>query len=566
MTLVVLACATKPNDGADVLFIHGTVYTLNWPEPNTDGTPSTAAPYSASGGWHPDAQAVAVRGGEFVFVGSDSAAERWRGPNTRVVDLHGATVGPGLVDAHTHVANLGRSLSRVNLVGVKTEAEAVDKVVELAAKVPKGEWIVGYGWDEGAWANHYPDMRALSERVPDHPVFLQGLHTFASWGNRLAFERAHIDAKTPAPNGGEIRKDASGNPSGILLNNAQALVERIIPAPTPAQLDSQVMAGLDAVAKGGYVAVHEAGADSTLMASFERLARANTLPIRVYAMIAGRDTAYARTWVSRRADTTCATMLCVRSVKAFYDGALGSRGARLLADYSDRPGQRGIAGREYGFDESLMSALMHSGFQVVVHAIGDAANRATLDFFEHEYAANPQAKSLRNRVEHAQVVHPDDIPRFGKLDVIASMQPSHAVEDMPWAEQRVGPERIKGAYAWRTLRRAGARLIFSSDLPGTDYDFFYGLHSAITRRDKSRQPNGGWYPEQRMTPEEAVRGYTTWAAYAGFDERKGGQITPGRRADLTVLDLDPFTAAPDRLLDGHAIMTVAGGRIVAEKR
>jgi predicted amidohydrolase YtcJ len=534
---------------------------MSWPDPAGDGTPAAGAPHDATTGWHADAQAVAIKSGRIVFVGADTGAERWRGPNTRVIDARGATVLPGLVDAHTHVANLGEALSRVNLVGIETEAEAIAKVVERAASVPKGQWIVGYGWDEGAWANRYPDMGALSERVPDHPVYLKGLHSFAGWGNRLAFERAGITATTPAPNGGEIRRDASGKPSGILVNNAVALIERAIPTPTPDELDARVLAGLEAMTQAGYVAVHEAGADSTLMPSFERLSKTNRLPLRVYAMVAARDTAFTRRWVSRGPDTTCAAMLCVRSVKAFYDGALGSRGAKLLADYADRPGHRGIGGRQYGFDEALMSELAKAGFQITIHAIGDAANRAALDFFDRV-----NARGERHRIEHAQILHPDDISRFAALDVVASMQPSHAVEDMAWAEERVGPERIKGGYAWRSLRRAGARLVFNSDLPGTDYDIFYGLHSALTRTDKTRRPAGGWYPDQRVTPEEAVRGFTTWAAYAGFDEREGGTIAVGRRADLTLLDRDPFTVAPDSLLGGRVMATVAGGRVIFERR
>jgi predicted amidohydrolase YtcJ len=258
-------------------------------------------------------------------------------------------------------------------------------------------------------------------------------------------------------------------------------------------------------------------------------------------------------------------MLAVRSVKAYYDGALGSRGARLLEDYSDTPGHRGTSGDEYGFDQRLVARMMKGGFQVGIHAIGDAGNRETLDFIERVAEEDPSTIDLRHRVEHAQIVHPDDFARFAPLGLIASMQPPHAVEDKTWAEERLGPERVLGGYAWRTFLRSGARLVFSSDLAGSDHDIFYGLHAAITRRDKSREPAGGWYPEQSLTPEEAVRAYTSWAAWAAHWEEETGVIEPGRWADLTVMNIDPLVVGetdPGALLDGKILATIVGGRVV----
>jgi predicted amidohydrolase YtcJ len=260
-------------------------------------------------------------------------------------------------------------------------------------------------------------------------------------------------------------------------------------------------------------------------------------------------------------------MLTVRSVKAYYDGSLGSRGARLLADYADQPDHRGVSGGSYGFDQALVADMMQAGFQVGIHAIGDAGNRETLDFIQKVESEQANVRSHRNRIEHAQVVHPDDFARFASLGVIASMEPPHAVEDKPWAEERVGPDRVKGAYAWRTFRQNGVRLIFNSDLTGSDHSIFYGLHSAITRRDKNLEPDGGWYPGQRMTPEEAVRGYSTWAVYASFTEADTGVLAQGRWADITVLDVDPLVAGtgnPDSLLKGSVILTMVGGKIVHE--
>jgi predicted amidohydrolase YtcJ len=279
-------------------------------------------------------------------------------------------------------------------------------------------------------------------------------------------------------------------------------------------------------------------------------------------MLSASDTALVREWLARGPDTTTSPMLVVRGVKAFADGALGSRGARLLEDYADRPGHRGTTGGRYGYDSALVAAMMRRGFQVSIHAIGDAANRETLEFFEAVERSSGGARATRPRIEHAQVVNVGDIPRFAKAGIIASMQPSHAVEDMAWAEARVGPSRIRGAYAWRTLRREGARLVFSSDLPATNYNIFYGLHSALTRQDPAGKPPGGWYPDQAVTIEEGLRAFTSWAAYSEFSERRAGKLAPGMRADLTVMTIDPFTTPAADLMKGGIAMTVAGGRIV----
>jgi len=552
---------------ADLMLVNGKVYTLGWDEPALDGTPAANAPHDAAG-WHPDAEAIAVRGGEIIFVGTTADAEKYQGPSTEVIDLEGATVVPGLVDSHVHIQGLGANLERVNLMGIETEREAVELVRLRAQEIPPGDWVVGWGWDEGAWANRYPTMDILSELVPDHPVFLSGLHGFAAWGNRLAFERAGITAATESPSGGEIVKDRRGNPTGVLINNATQLLESAIPQLTVEQRQNQVVAGLEAMAASGYVAVHEAGAARDLMQAFEALAAQNRLPIRVYAMLRVRDEALCREWLDRGPDMVTEGMLTTRAVKAFYDGALGSRGARLLDDYSDQPGHRGVSGSEYGFDEDLVADMIAAGFQVSVHAIGDAGNRETLDFFERVAAANPNSRQQRHRIAHAQVLDPADVGRFAELQIIASMQPPHAVEDKTWAEDRLGPVRIRFAYAWRTLRESGAQLVFNSDLAGSDHNIFYGLHAAITRRDKELEPAGGWYPAESMTAEEALRGYTSWGAYSAFADDRAGVLAPGRWADITVMDIDPLAVGesnPGELLNGSIMLTVVGGNIVFQK-
>ncbi len=558
------ACASEPPPPpADLVLVNAKVYSMTWADPATDGTPAAGAPHDGAG-WRPDAAAVAITGGRITLVGTREAVEARKGPATKVVDLGGATLLPGMVDSHSHILELGAKLSAVDLVGVTTEAEAVDRVAAYAAKVPKGEWITGRGWDEGAWANQYPDWRLLSQKVPDHPVVLFSLHGFGVWANRAALDAAKITRATAAPVGGEIRKDARGEPTGIFLNRATPIMANAVPAPSPAQVESQLLAGLTEMARSGYTAVHDAGVDRAMLAGYQALAAKQQLPIRVYVMLSARDPELCREWEQKGPQGTASDMLIVRSVKAYYDGALGSRGARLLDDYSDMPGHRGVSGAGYGFDKDVVAAMMRAGFQVGVHAIGDAGNRESLDFLEGIMRDNARARDGRHRIEHAQVVSPQDIPRFAAMNVIASMEPPHAVEDKGWAEARVGADRIKGAYAWRTLRKAGARLIFNSDLTGSDHNIFYGLHSAITRQDKTGQPAGGWYPGERMTAEEAVRGYSTWAAYAGFAETENGQIAAGRLADLTALSVDPLTVGtqtPAALLNGTVRLTVVHGTV-----
>lgn len=566
------ACAPDPAppseaDDADLILTNARVYTLDWGEPGPDGTLAPDAPYSDSG-WHPDAEAVATKNGEIVFVGDTADALKFRGETTRVVDLAGATVIPGLVDSHTHVFELGAKLDAVDLTDVATEEEAVALVAERAKSVPAGEWILGAGWDEGAWANRYPDKVLLSEAVPDHPVFLDSLHGFAAWANQAALDAGGITADSDVPVGGEMRLGGDGKPNGLFLNRATTMLDAIVPPPSQETLIKQLLIGLKQMAADGYVAVHNAGLDSRAMSILEQLEEEDRLPIRVYAMLSLRDAALIRKWIEKGPDTDNDSMLVTRAVKAYYDGALGSRGARLLYDYEDQPGHRGISGDGYGFDQALNAEAMKAGFQIAIHAIGDAGNREALDILEGVFREDPSTGNNRHRIEHAQVMHPDDIPRLGQLGIIASMEPPHAMEDKTWAESRLGPERILGAYAWRSLRESGADITFNADNPGSDHSIFYGLHSAITRQDKNMQPEGGWYPEQRLSSDESVRAYTSWSAYASFREDNTGIIDVGRWADLTIMDIDPFILAdesPSDMLKGRILMTIVNGNVVYER-
>ena len=561
------ATAKAASGGADLILTDARVYTLRWGEPALYGKPAPDAP-TTEGTWHPDAAAVAIRGGKIVYVGSDKGALALRGKRTKVIDLNGATVIPGLVDSHTHFIELGAKLESVDLTDVATEAQAVAKVAERAKSVPKGEWIFGAGWDEGAWANRYPDKQQLSAAVPDHPVVLRSLHGFAIWTNQAALDAGKITKASPVPVGGEMRLGPDGEPNGLFLNRAAVMVEAAVPPVPQAVVARHALKGLGQMATDGYVAVHEAGVGAQAMAALQQLENEQRLPIRVYALLSLRDPPLMRQWIARGPDRDSGSMLVTRAVKAYYDGALGSRGARLLDDYADKPGHRGISGSGYGFDRDLAKAAMKAGVQLGIHAIGDAGNREVLDFLEAEFKADPTTAQGRHRIEHAQVISPQDQPRFARLGVIASMEPPHAVEDKGWAEDRLGPQRILGAYAWRSLRTGGARLTFNADNPGSDHSIFYGLHAAITRQDKQRQPPGGWYPEQRLTIEEAIRAYTSWSAHAAFREDQTGIIAKGRWADLTVMDIDPFAlaaTAPEKILAGRIRATIVSGKLVYQQ-
>ncbi|MEO0574486.1 MAG: amidohydrolase [Pseudomonadota bacterium] len=564
-----LGCSADENDAPpasspDLILINAHVYTLRWSEPAMDGTISPDAPMD-SDGWQPDASAVVIDEGVIQFVGTSEDALAMKGDDTRVVDLDGATLLPGLVDSHTHVFGLGALLDEVNLIDVPNEAMAVALVKERAKTTPKGQWIVGRGWDEGAWADRYPDKKLLTEAVPDHPVLMGSRHGFAAWGNQMALDVAGITADSTVPVGGEMHLDERGEPNGLFLNRGVTMLRDALPASSQETLTRQVLLGLNQMAKDGYTAVHDAGLDSAQMQALETLEAEDRLPIRVQAMLSLRDEPLIEKWLERGPDTDTDSMLTTRTVKAYYDGALGSRGARLLADYSDQPGHRGVSGGDYGFNEALNTKAMRAGFQIAIHAIGDAGNREAIDILESVFREYPETIANRHRIEHAQVLAAEDIPRLKQYDMIASMEPPHAMEDKAWAEDRLGPDRIRGAYAWRTLREAGARLTFNSDNPGSSHSIFYGLHSAITRQDPNRLPEGGWYPEQRVTIDEAVRAYTSWSAYASFSEADVGTIEVGNRADLTAMDIDPFqlaTDTPEDILGGGIVMTVVDGAIV----
>jgi len=522
----------------------------------------------------PNAEAVAMSNGRIVWVGSTSEAKTLFGNAAGTVDLGGATVLPGIIDAHAHLMSLGESFLKLDLKGVATPEEAARRVKEKAATVRSGEWILGWGWDEGRWAANYPTHELLTEAAPTNPVFLTGLHSFAAWANKRALLVAGINRNTRDPENGKILRDEkTGEPSGVLINRAQDLVASHV---APLDLDA-VKIALELAAReclrNGLTSVHEARVTPIMLQAFRDMVKRDRLPVRVYAMLDGANPSLIDEWLKRGPEIDSQHRLTIRSVKIFADGALGSRGAALFEPYTDAPNTKGMSTTSEGAIYELTRRCLGRGFQVATHAIGDAANHQVLDAYEKalkQFASTNPAPSTpggvgndaRLRVEHAQVLAEADVPRFAGLGVIASMQPTHCTSDMAWAEKRIGAARIKGAYAWRSVLKTGAHVPISSDFPGETLNPFYGIYAAITRQDPQGKPDGGWYPEQRMTLEEALRGYTIEAAYAEFDEKQKGSIERGKLADLIVISQDITAIAPKELLRISVLKTFVNGKLV----
>jgi predicted amidohydrolase YtcJ len=508
---------------------------------------------------------VAVRGGVIVAV-RDAVDQAWIGPDTRVLDLAGATVVPGLWDAHGHVLGLGLAQQRVDLAGTRSFAEVIQRVQAAAADLPDDAWIQGRGWDQNDWpeaefGGEFPAHAALSAAVPDHPVVLRRIDGHASLLNAAALAASGIAAETRAPEGGEILRSADGTPTGVLVDAAMGLVQS--PPPTAAQVRRALKDGAALALRHGLVGVHDAGVSAATLAAYEELYAADALDLRVYALLTPGAAKEARPRVD-----LFDGRLTVRAVKRFMDGALGSRGAYLLAPYSDAPETQGLPQQT---TEELAEAVggdLARGLQTCTHAIGDGGVRRVLDAYARALKDRPGEARLR--VEHAQVIAPEDIPRFAALGVVPSMQPTHATSDMPWAEARLGPERVRGAYAWRALLDAGVRhLPLGSDFPVESVDPRLGLYAAVTRLDADGgSPHGaeGWYADQALTRREALRGFTLDACAAAFQEHQGGTIEVGKRADFTVFGVDPLTCPPAALLTAPVRATIVGGRVAYEAR
>lgn len=510
----------------------------------------------------PLAEAFAVRGGTVAFVGSAREARALAGATTRVVDLGGRTVIPGMVDAHAHFAGLAQTLSIVDLMGVPSYAELIARVQARAATLPKGAWVEGRGWDQNQWADgRFPTHEALSAAVPDHPVFLTRVDGHAALVNAAAMKAAGLTRATRDPAGGRILKGTNGEPTGVLIDRADAIVSRVMPSPTREQTRNALLEAQRVMHRWGLTGVHDAGAGRATIELYDEMARSGDLQLRLYAMIADDSAAIAHFLAMGPRSALHDGRLWVRSIKLYSDGALGSRGAALLEPYSDDAGNTGLLVSPPAHIQDVAERALARGFQVNTHAIGDRGNRLVLDAYEKALDKFPRADH-RFRIEHAQILHYSDIPRFAQLGVIPSMQASHQTSDMYWAGKRLGPERLLGAYAWRSLLNSGVIIPNGSDFPVEYVNPLISFHAAIARQDANDYPVGGWYPDQRMTRDEALKSMTLWPAYSAFQEEELGSLTVGKHADFVVLDQDIMRVPVELVLKTEVVATWVGGKEV----
>jgi predicted amidohydrolase YtcJ len=545
--LVALACGARTGGAqrpaaADLILTNGRIYTVD------DGRPV--------------ADAMAVRGGRVAFVGSQRGALALRGPSTRIIDLDGRTVIPGMVDAHAHLLGLGQALRTVDLVGTRSYDEVIARVTARAREVPAGSWIQGRGWDQNDWADtRFPTHDALSRAVPEHPVYLTRVDGHAALVNARAMREAGLTSASTDPPGGRIERDPGGAPSGVLVDAAMGLVSRTIPAMTRDEIRAATLAAIREANRWGLTGIHDAGVERTTIDVYEALAREGRYDLRNYVMIRSDDSTLAHYFRRGPQSALHDGRLWIRAIKISADGALGSRGAALLEPYSDEPAHSGLILTPPERIRAVAERALRAGFQLNVHAIGDRGNRVVLDAYEAALSAVPMADH-RFRVEHAQILHHADIPRFAELDVIPSMQSVHQTSDMYWAGSRVGPARLLGAYAWRSLLATGVVIPNGSDFPVEAVNPLLSFHAAVTRQDGNDWPVGGWYPEQKMTRDEALKSMTIWPAYAAFQERDLGSLSPGKYADFVILDRDIMTVAESEILGAKVLGTYIGGRAV----
>jgi predicted amidohydrolase YtcJ len=530
-------------EDADVIVIGGTIRTLDPDQPFVE--------------------AVAVKGQYIVYAGGKAEVEGMRGEKTRVIDAAGLAVLPGLVDAHAHLAGLGKALRQVDLVGSESVSEARERVRARQARTRPGAWIEGRGWDQNDWpVKEFPTHEDLAG-TEANPVYLRRVDGHAAWLNRRALDACGITAETEAPDGGRIIRDEAGNPTGVLIDNAMNLVEDVKPEPSFEERLDRYRTAIAECHRYGLTGIHDAGVGKENLEALRHLREKGELRFRVYVMLDSDEADFAEGFMRGGPEIDPEHYLTVRSVKVYADGALGSRGAALLAPYADEPGNNGLM--MHPREELLRRTMVgiSNGFQVCTHAIGDAANRLMLDVYEEAMDAVGPG-DYRLRIEHAQVLSPEDIPRFSERGIIASMQPTHATSDMYWAGERVGTERLAGAYAWRTLLESGAVICCGSDFPVEGVNPLWGVHAAVTRQDQDGWPSGGWYPDERMSVDEAVRGFTENAAFAGFEESFKGRLQVGMCADITIVNADPYKVSLRKLRNLKVTHTIVGGKVVFE--
>jgi hypothetical protein len=511
----------------------------------------------------PVVQAVAIRGDRIVAMGSNEELRSAYAADT-TIDLMGRPAYPGFIDSHAHLEGLGAALMNLDLTGATSEEDAATRVAGAAATAVKGGWIRGRGWDQNLWESKtFPTCAALDIASPQAPVFLTRVDGHAVWVNSLVMALAKIDSTTPDPPGGKIVRDRQGRPIGVFIDNAVDMIQAVFPPPSIEERTAAVRRAVDECLKYGLTEVHDMGVDLEGIEIYKKLIAAHEFPFRVYVAIQGtalgvwdhyKNSGPEREGFDQR--------LVIRAIKLYADGALGSRGAALLEPYADDPGNRGLTLTSKADLLKIAGEALDHGFQLCTHAIGDRANAIVLDVYEEAFASHgARGSDARFRIEHAQVLAPNDVARFARLGVLPMMQPTHCTSDMPWAEDRLGPSRIAGAYAWRSLLNTGSIIPAGSDFPVESPNPLWGFYAAITRQDREGKPTNGWYPAQRMTRDEALKAFTVWGARAGFQERAKGTIEVGKWADIVILSDDIMRIEPAKILTTTVDMTIIAGKI-----
>jgi predicted amidohydrolase YtcJ len=501
---------------------------------------------------------IAFDEGKVLATGKGSSKKAYT--QCKVIDGKGQFMLPGLIDAHGHISGLGNEMLRVKLRGVGSESSAVNKVKQFAAQNKASQWILGRGWNQVLWLDkNYPNKSSLDSSGIQKPILLSRVDGHAAWVNSKALELAGIDHSTPDPQGGKILRDSKGEATGILIDNAIDLVANKVPAPTLLERESAFDKAFAHLLSLGIVSVHDAGVNQADLNFYLQRIKSKSLPVRVYGMLSGASNNLEK-WLNNGIIKDESDILSIRSVKLYSDGALGSRGAALLAPYSDDIDNKGLLLTKTDKLDSLVESILAKGFQANVHAIGDRGNRLVLDAFEKAFK-KIGGKELRNRIEHAQVVSLDDIPRFKTLDIIASMQPVHATSDKNMAGDRLGNERLKGAYAWQKFIQQDTVIASGSDFPVELANAFHGLHAAITRQDHNNQPEGGWLAGEKMTPAQALRSFTLDAAYAAHQDKTLGSLEKGKWADFILIDQDVINGTKETIWKTQVLQTWIGGEL-----
>ena len=546
--LILLFCFLQEMNGADVvdlIFVNGNIYTVNERQPR--------------------AQAIAIKKDRVVFVGSNEDAKKLANDKTRIIDLAGKTVVPGLTDSHCHIFGIGRREMNLNLEGTNTRQDFLAKVKERVAGAERGKWVTGRGWIETFWKPpQFPTRQDLDKIAPDNPIFLTRVDGHAAVANSPALKIAKVDNHTADPFGGQILK-TNGEPNGMLLDNAMDLVEKDIPKPTEAQREQALLLGIEREIKLGWCAIQNAGSHKDEVDLIRKQYADGKIKIRMINAVYGPG-AEAQSFLQEGSTINAYDhRFTQRTIKVMFDGALGSRGAALLKPYNDAPNSSGYLTEKPEELKPMFEEALRRGIQVETHAIGDRANRLIVDLYEQAFKAVPpeqrKVREPRWRVEHAQIVDLADIPRFAKLGVIPSMQPSHAISDLFFAPARLGMDRLVGAYAWQSFLKSGAIICGGSDAPIERGEPMIEFYAAVARKSIKGESGDGWHPEQAVSREQALKMFTIWPAYAAFEENDKGSIEVGKLADFTVLSNDIMKIPEPEILKTRCIMTVIGGEV-----